>query len=243
MAASVLRCSPLSRALSLNGEIMKYDELKAIADAIISSNDKMIYLNLVVVLIAIVVVYFGALFKKSGELTAIKVAFKDIQNQNKIITSDTETIKRQLEKGTIEYQIKLSKYHEKKIDAIEKIHSKLACLLISSRQVMLSTDDSAFIAFNIALEEFRNCFEIEKLWLTSSVSSKIEEFAIEIDKQVKRYQGALTVSKMTNLQDSQVQQVYDKQDDFYKFIASQSAVLKEQLEEVLRHYLSPQEEA
>ncbi|TBT52156.1 hypothetical protein D5E76_25175 [Vibrio parahaemolyticus] len=131
----------------------------------------------------------------------------------------------------------------KKIDAIEKIHSKLACLLISSRQVMLSTDDSAFIAFNTALEEFRNCFEIEKLWLTSSVSSKIEEFAIEIDKQVKRYQGALNVSKMTNLQDSQVQQVYDKQDDFYKFIASQSAVLKEQLEEVLRHYLSPQEEA
>ncbi|MGR5428312.1 hypothetical protein ACPV5D_25030, partial [Vibrio harveyi] len=230
-------------ALSLNGEIMKHDELKAIADAIISSNDKMIYLNLVVVLIAIAVVYFGALFKKSGELTAIKVAFKDIQKQNKIITSDTETIKRQLEKGTIEYQIKLSKYHEKKIDAIEKIHSKLACLLISSRQVMLSTDDSAFIAFNTALEEFRNCFEIEKLWLTSSVSSKIEEFAIEIDKQVKRYQGALTVSKMTNLQDSQVQQVYDKQDDFYKFIASQSAVLKEQLEEVLRHYLSPQEEA
>lgn len=228
---------------SLNGEIMKYDELKAIADAIISSNDKMIYLNLVVVLIAIAVVYFGALFKKSGELTAIKVAFKDIQMQNKIITSDTETIKRQLEKGTIEYQIKLSKYHEKKIDAIEKIHSKLACLLISSRQVMLSTDDSAFIVFNTALEEFRNCFEIEKLWLTSSVSSKIEEFAIEIDKQVKRYQGALTVSKMTNLQDSQVQQAYDKQDDFYKFIASQSAVLKEQLEEVLRHYLSPQEEA
>jgi len=222
---------------------MKYDELKAIADAITSSNDKMIYLNLVVVMIAIVGVYFAALLKKSGELTAIKAAFNDIQKQNKIITADTETIKRQLERGAIEYQIKLSKYHEKKINAIERIHSKLAFLLIKSRQVMLSTDDSAFNAFNTAVEEFRNCFEVEKLWLDSSISSKIEELAIEIDKQVKRYQGALTVSKMKGLQDKQVQQVYDKQDDFYKFIASQTTILKEKLEEALRSYLSHQEEA
>ncbi|MFL1914429.1 hypothetical protein ACJW8B_03250 [Plesiomonas shigelloides] len=222
---------------------MKYDELKAIADAIISSNDKMIYLNLVMISISIAVVYFGALFKKTGELTAIKVAFTDIQKQNEIITTDTETIKRQLEKGSIEYQIKLSKYHEKKIDAIENIHSKLASLIISSRQVMLSSDGSAFITFNTAVEEFRNCFEIKKLWLNSSVSRKIEDFAIEIDKQVKQYQCTLTVSKMSNLQGQQVQQMYDRQDDFYEFIASQSADLKEQLEEALRHYLSPQGEA
>lgn len=103
---------------------MKYEELQAIANAIIDSNDKLIYLNFFIFLIAVVCVYCVALLKKSGELTAIKLAFEDIKEQNRVITSETESIKRQLEKGTIEYQIKLSKYHEKKIDAIEKIYSK-----------------------------------------------------------------------------------------------------------------------
>ncbi|HFQ4835596.1 TPA: hypothetical protein ACGUS5_004766, partial [Vibrio vulnificus] len=63
----------------LNGEIMKYEELQAIANAIIDSNDKLIYLNFFIFLIAVVFVYCVALFKKSGELTAIKLAFEDIK--------------------------------------------------------------------------------------------------------------------------------------------------------------------
>lgn len=222
---------------------MKYEELQAIANAIIDSNDKLIYLNFFIFLITVVCVYCVALFKKSGELTAIKLAFRDIKEQNRVITSETESIKRQLEKGTIEYQIKLSKYHEKKIDAIEKIYSKLADLLSGSRKILLATDENKFHEFNDAVDEFRNSFEAEKLWLDASVSKEIEEFAIEIDKQVRQYQGAMNVSMLPGLQGKHVDQVYDKQENFYEFTVTKSKVLKEQLEELLRGYLSPRARA
>lgn len=94
---------------------MKYTNLESISNAIINSNDRLIYLNIIIVFLAIVGVYFSAMFKKAGELKAIEDGFNEIKRQNKIITEDTENIKRQIEKGTIEFQIKLSKYHDKKL--------------------------------------------------------------------------------------------------------------------------------
>lgn len=222
---------------------MKYEELQAIADAIINSNEKLIYLNLLVVLLALLAVYFVALFKKSGELTAINLAFEDIKRQNRVITSETESIKRQLEKGTIEYQIKLSKYHEKKIDAIEKIHFKLSELLSCSRKILLATGETKFDEFHIAVEEFRSNFEAKKLWLDASISNELEKFAIEVDKQVRQYQGTMNIAKLPNLNEKQVDQLYDKQQEFYEFTVRESKTLKEQLEEFLRAYISPEKKA
>lgn len=222
---------------------MKYEELQAIADAIINSNEKLIYLNLLVVLLALLAVYFVALFKKSGELTAINLAFEDIKRQNRVITSETENIKRQLEKGTIEYQIKLSKYHEKKIDAIEKIHFKLSELLSCSRKIILATGETKFDEFHHAVEEFRSNFEAKKLWLDASISNELEKFAIEVDKQVRQYQGTMYIAKLPNLNEKQVDQLYDKQQEFYEFTVRESKTLKEQLEEFLRAYISPEKKA
>ncbi len=222
---------------------MKYSELQAIADAIINSNEKLIYLNLLVVSLAVLAVYFVALFKKSGELTAINLAFEDIKRQNRVITSETESIKRQLEKDTIEYQIKLSKYHEKKIDAIEKIHFKLSELLSCSRKILLATGETKFDEFHNAVEEFRSNFEAKKLWLDTSISNEIENFAIEVDKQVRQYQGTMNIAKLPNLNEKQVDQLHDKQQEFYEFTVRESKKLKEQLEEFLRAYISPEKKA
>jgi hypothetical protein len=230
--------------LSIHGAMMKYEELQAIADAIISSNAKMIYLNSITILLAILSVFFVSLFKKSGELAAIHVAFEDIKNQNRVITSETESIKRQLEKVTIEYQIKLSKYHDKKISAIERIYSKLADLLIHSRNIMSSTNENKFDEFNHIVEGFRSCFEAEKIWLDAPISREIERFAIEIDTQVRNYQGAINATQLvTNLQGWHIEHLYNKHEEFYNFTASKSTLLKNQLEELLRDYLSPGEMA
>ncbi|AKA17277.1 hypothetical protein [Aeromonas hydrophila] len=219
---------------------MKYDELQAIANAIIDSNDRLILLNLIILLFSIAGIYCAAFIKKKAELEAINKNFQDIADQNRAITTDTELIKNQLSKGTIEYQIRLSRYHEKQINAIEKIYEKLAILFMSSKKIILMKDDGADENFNSAVTAFRENFEIEKLWLDASISNEIEEFAIEIDKQVKLFQGATFIAGLKNLNESQIAQAYDKQDNFYKFTVSTSNALKNKLESQLRSYLSPE---
>lgn len=218
---------------------MEYDNLQAVADAIIKSNEKLIYVNLIVLFITIACVFLIALFKKSGELTAIKLAFDDIKDQNRVITSETESIKRQLEKGTIEYQIKLSKYHEKKIDAVEKIYSKLAGVLNCSRKILITKDETGFKNFNHALEEFRNNFEAQKLWLDSSISQQINQFALTVGEQVRQFQVSNYFARSSRAPENETDQIYDKYDDFYNFTVKESTNLKEQLEDMLRIYLSP----
>jgi regulator of replication initiation timing len=218
---------------------MNLPELQSIADAIINANNSLILTNLLIIIFAIIGIYVIATFKKSGELTAIKLAFNDIKEQNRVITLDTESIKRQLEKGTIEYQIRLSKFHERKIDSIEKIYTSLADIYNDTRKILSSSNQNQFEQFDILIEKFRDIFESNKLWLDVPICKEIEAFAITMDTEVKKYQGALTVSKLPGLSNINVEKLYDKQEDFYDFILTESKEIKDRLESLLRSYLSP----
>lgn len=218
---------------------MKYDELQTIANAIIDSNDRLIWLNFIILLFSIVGIYCSAFVKKKAELEAINSKFKEIADQNRAITTDTELIKGQLSKVTIEYQIRLSRYHEKQINAIENVHSKLAAILNVTRKIFAAGDQKIYSEFNDAVADFRDTFEIEKLWLDESVSTEIENFAIEVDKQVKKYQGANIIASLSNPSDSQMTRAYNTQDEFYDFTVSTSKTLKNKLDFLLRSYLSP----
>ncbi|ENC9555068.1 hypothetical protein ABLF39_000855 [Aeromonas hydrophila] len=122
---------------------------------------------------------------------------------------------------------------------LKKIHSKLAEIINTSRKIIPTGNDEIYIEFNNAVAEFRNVFEIEKLWLDASISQEIESFAIEVDKQVRLYQGATFISRLPNLSDTQATKVFDRYDEFYKFTISTSTLLKNKLELSLRSYLSP----
>lgn len=222
---------------------MKYTNLESISNAIINSNDRLIYLNIIIVFLAIVGVYFSAMFKKAGELKAIEDGFNEIKRQNKIITEDTENIKRQIEKGTIEFQIKLSKYHDKKIEAINLIYKSLANVYNESRKIFLANDENMFNDFYKVVEGFRDTFESNKIWLDRSICDDIENFAIQVDMQVRKYQGALNLSKLPGVQPHHVEKTFDKQQDFYEFTVNESKKLKNELEEMLRVYLSPTSKA
>ena len=218
---------------------MKYEEFQEIANALISSNDKMIYLNLVIVLLGIVAVYFTAVLKKSGELAAIKSGFDDIRKQNEIITTDTESIRRQIEKGTIEFQIKLSKYHDRKIESIDLVYQSLAIIYRCSTKMPLANEETKFDAFYVEVEKFRDTLESKKIWLDPKVCESIENFAITVDMQVRKYQGALNIVKFSGSQQYHLDKTFDKQQDFYDFCVSESNQLKETLEKELRAYVSP----
>ena len=218
---------------------MKYDELQTIANAIIDSNNRSIFLNIIILLFSIAGIYFSALIKKKAELKVINDNFMKLADQNRAITTDTELIKNQLSKGTIDYQIRLSQYHEKQINAIEKIHSKLAIIINVSRRILSTGNDEIYNEFNNAVAAFRDSFEIEKIWLDASISQEIENFAIEVDKQVRLYQGATFISRSPNLSETQAAKVFDRYDEFYDFTVSTSTRLKNKLELSLRSYLSP----
>ncbi|MGL6372963.1 hypothetical protein ACSZMY_04705 [Aeromonas hydrophila] len=109
---------------------------------------------------------------------------------------------------------------------LKKIHSKLAEIINTSRKIIPTGNDEIYIEFNNAVAEFRNVFEIEKLWLDASISQEIESFAIEVDKQVRLYQGATFISRLPNLSDTQATKVFDRYDEFYKFTISTSTLLK-----------------
>ncbi|MGV2988105.1 hypothetical protein ACE1OE_10690 [Vibrio sp. E150_011] len=222
---------------------MKYEELEILAQAIIDSNDKLIYLNLLIILVGIVAVYFVAMFKKSGELTALKLAFDDIRTQNEIITTDTEEIKRQMEKGTIEYQIRLSKYHERKIESLDLVYKALVSIYRSGSIILLKNEEQRFEAFYTTVHDFRDTFESNKIWLDPKICESIEQFAITIDCQVRRYEGAVNVAKLPGLSEAHQNRKFDKHQDFYDFCVSESNNLKDQLESVLRAYISPESEA
>ncbi|KYN81400.1 hypothetical protein ATY35_19925 [Vibrio cidicii] len=222
---------------------MKYEELEILAQAIIDSNDKLIYLNLLIILVGIVAVYFVAMFKKSGELTALKLAFDDIRKQNEIITTDTEEIKRQMEKGTIEYQIKLSKYHERKIESLDLVYKALVSIYRSGSIMLLKNEEHRFEAFYTTVHDFRDVFESNKIWLDPKICESIEQFAITIDSQVRRYEGTVNVAKLPGWNEAHQKRTFDKHQNFYDFCVSESNNLKDQLESVLRAYISPENEA
>ncbi|MCA2438573.1 MULTISPECIES: hypothetical protein [Vibrio] len=218
---------------------MKYEDLLNISNALISANDKAIFLNVVIALLAIIAIYYSSKWKKSGELDAIKSGFEEIRNQNKAITTDTEDIKRHIEKGTIEFQIKLSKFHDRKIEAIDIVYQHLSVIYRTSTKMLLTTEETQFGDFYEKVEKFRDVLESNKIWLSSELCESIENFAITIDMQVRRYQGALNVARMPGLKQSNIEKVFDKQEDFYDFCVSKSSELKGTLEDELRKYVAP----
>ena len=190
-------------------------------------------------IVAILGIYFSAMFKKAGELKAIQDGFDEIKRQNQIITEDTAKIKSQIEEGTIEFQIKLTKFHERKIEAIDLIYKRLAGVYNETRKVLLYNKDEKFDVFYLAVENFRDTLESNKIWLDSGICNEIESFAILVDKQVRNYQGSLNCAKSPGLSPNLVEKTFDTQEDFYKFTVNESKKLKDKLEDVLRNYLSP----
>jgi len=190
-------------------------------------------------IVAILGIYFSAMFKKAGELKAIQDGFDEIKRQNKIITEDTAKIKSQIEEGTIEFQIKLTKFHERKIEAIDLIYKRLAGVYNETRKVVLYNEDGKFDVFYLAVENFRDTLESNKIWLDSDICNDIESFAIQVDSQVRRYQGALTIAKSPTFHANLVEKTFKTEEDFYEFTVNESKKLKDKLEDVLRNYLSP----
>lgn len=169
---------------------MKYENLTDVAEVLTSSNNELIAINLLVTCFAIVAVYFHSRLKKSAELREINNNFSNVLNQQKKLVLATGEIKNALNKDQINYQIKLSAYHEKSIESINDIYVKLLDLRDAAKNLSLMQTDKVVQEFVAAVSIFRRTLDEKKIWIPSELSNHIDAVAAEIDKG-KRGQSPL----------------------------------------------------
>jgi tellurite resistance protein len=199
---------------------MTAEELRAIVDSMLNANNKLIIANLVIACIAIVCVYIVARLKKKGELDEIKSNFKDVLKQQKQLAEATGEIKNSLDKDIIKYQIKLSGYNEKSIDAISDIYTKLVDLRKSALALDGIQAQENKGSFYEAVQEFRNTFDKKKIWIDKELYTYIENIALEIDKRSRRFISAVRNEQLygARIAPEQMKKFQDTQESFYDFL-------------------------
>ncbi|NOI70302.1 hypothetical protein [Vibrio owensii] len=223
---------------------MKFENSEAFIKSILVGDDKSVFITFSAVFFAIIAVYVQARFKKAGEYHELSANFKDLLKQQKVLTSETEIIKRTVEKVTIEFEVRFSKFHEREIEAIDLIYKELANVYVVSKEGVLKTDEDYFEKFYGCVSAFRKTFESHKIWIDQDISKNIEDFVIAVDNQIRRYHGTVNTSRILNVEMREYQdKAFEKQEQFYDFVLKQSGQIKCQIESKIRDYLVPIEKA
>ncbi len=195
-------------------------------------SNEIIIINIVTIFISILVVYYYARLKKSAELTEINNNFNTLLEQQKVLTRETEAINQSLDKDSIHYQIKLSAYQEKSIQAIENVYKALIQLRDSAKEFGLNPNDEEGRKLLQALKEFRSIFELKKIWLPVILSKQIATVAIKIDNRSQMFMFAINREKNHyKLSPKQEEKNFNEQDNFYDFLNKEINVIIDDLVE------------
>ena len=195
--------------------ILKYENFKDFAEALSSSNNDLIYINLLVTCLAIIAVYFHSRFKKAGELREINNNFSNVVTQQQKLTLVTEQIKNTLSKDQINYQIKLNAYHEKSIQSINDIYIKLLDLRDAAKNLSITQTDEVVKEFVIAVSNFKRTLDEKKIWITKELSDHIQAVAIEIDNRTNPFILASKQEKyIQKMSNKQIENLIKNQEDF-----------------------------
>ncbi|QYJ98238.1 hypothetical protein K0J45_03065 [Shewanella alkalitolerans] len=216
---------------------MKYENLSDIASALMDLKHELIVINLVVVCLAIVGVYFHARIRKSAELREINNNFTEVLKQQKELTSVTGKIKQSLEHESISYQIRLNAYHEKSIEAINDIYVSIIKLRDEAKTVTFSQEDVIVQQFISSVTEFRNTFDTRKIWIPKDLSAHIESVAKDIDKRTHKFIYACKrINNLQGLSEKRIDALFEIQDGFYDYVNEEMGLVFDKLvEKVAEH--------
>jgi len=218
---------------------LEYENLKDIAEALVNLKYDLIIINLVVICLAVVAVYFVSRLKKSAELKEINNNFSTVLKQQSDLAEETGIIKQALEKESISYQIKLNAYHEKSIEAINDICIAIINLRDAAKELGFNQSDNEKQKFVKSMIEFRNIFDTRKIWIPYDLSVHIESVAIEIDKRSNYFIIANTrAERIEKLSEERVNQILDEQDKFYDYIHGEISVVFDKLVEEISKTVS-----
>ena len=134
--------------------------------------------------------YFGSYFKKRGEEKAISDSFYEIKERLSQTTKLTEDIKASINISTIEHQIKFSKYHDKSIEATEKLFELLVNLETKTERYILDSlpnrnQPELFHECQLAVGEILLYSSYKKYWIEEELFDKIYKTALEIENKAK----------------------------------------------------------
>lgn len=183
----------------------------------------MLLIDIIIIFVAVIGVYLYARLKKSGELAEININFKSILRQQKMQTEQSESINQVLQKESIYYQIQISAYKEKSIQAIDTVYQCLIDVQQSARELGHFANEQKYTAFVKSVDTFRDRFERQKIWLPQPLAQRIETLAVEIDSRCHKYILAskrLEVPQYRNA--DEVNKLCDIQDAFYDYIHQES---------------------
>lgn len=209
---------------------MKYENLNDIADALINLKHDILVINLVILCLAVVAVYFHARIKKSAELKEINDNFSTVLKQQSDLAEETGKIKQSLDKESINFQIRLNAYHDKNIEAINNIYVAIIQLRDSAKDLGFIQGEEEKKKFVRAVSNFRNVFDVQKIWISKSLSSHIESVAVEIDNRTHSFIIANTrAERIEGLSEERMNKIFDEQDRFYDYIHQEIGVVFDEL--------------
>lgn len=139
--------------------------------------------------------------------------------QQSVLTTETENIKKSLEKDLVDYQIKLSAYHQKSIDAVCEIYEAILSLREAAKNLGFSKTGEDARAFIRAIEHFRRIFDYQKIWISNDLECHIENVAIEMERKCQSFAAANTREKyIPSLSEVRINQLIDDQEAFYDYL-------------------------
>lgn len=207
-------------------------DLKNIADALVNLKYDLIAINLIVLCIAILSVYFLARIKKSAELKEINNNFNTVLEQQAELAEETGKIKQSLDKDSINYQIKLNAYHDKSIESINDIYVAIIKLREAAKNLGFTRTDEENKNFFTVVSEFRYIFDTKKIWIPKSLSDHIECVAIELDNRSHTFITSTTREKhIDRLSENQVNKIFDDQEAFYDYMNQEIGIIFDELVE------------
>lgn len=95
------------------------------------------WVYIVIAIVSGVGAFLSSYLKKSAELKVVNENFSTYLKQQQILTEDVSKIKSAIEKENILYQIKMSDFNLKSLEAIEQVYSRLIEVKIFQDQFIM----------------------------------------------------------------------------------------------------------
>ena len=209
---------------------VKYENLNDIAEVFIALKYDVIIVNIVIVLLAMVAVYFHSRIKKSAELREINNNFNCVFEQQTKLAAETGKINQRLGKESISYKIRLNAYHEKNIEAVNDIYVAIVDLRERAKELAFNQGEEQKTKFVRSVSSFRSTFDTRKIWISPELSSHIEGVVKEIDDRACRFINANTRADRTQgLSEERMNKIFEEQDQFYDYIHLEIKVIFDEL--------------
>ncbi|MCQ4270246.1 hypothetical protein NA655_04335 [Pseudomonas kuykendallii] len=189
-----------------------------IAEAISSQNDKMMVMLLLVVACSFVGMYFLTRTIKGAELREINKNFKNILKQQEQLERQTASINAAINKQSIEYQIRLSAYNERSVQAIDEIYVMLVELKREAQTLGYIRDNETTQKLTNAIRDFNDTFHERKLWLPLELAQEFEAFAKEIESNSRKFMRAGDRLQNPQTPNHLMEKSAREQEEYYDFI-------------------------